>query len=64
MARILVINHGVSIQNLLLEVLEDEGYNVVEAHNRYEGIPRDETEPSTMAPSDIMYLMAFNPAQL
>ena len=59
MARILVIDHDASIRNLLREVLEDEGYSVVEAHNGYEGIQRDQPEPAAMALSDIMYLVAF-----
>lgn len=62
MARILVIDHDASIRNLLREVLEDEGYSVVEAHNGYEGIQRDQRaqpEPPAVVMSDIMYLVAF-----
>lgn len=59
MARILVIDHDASICNLLREVLEDEGYSVVEAHNGYEGIQRAQPEPPAVVMSDIMYLVAF-----
>jgi CheY-like chemotaxis protein len=58
-ARILVIDHDASIRNLLREVLEDEGYSVVEAHNGYEGMQRDEAEPPAVVMSDVMYLVAF-----
>lgn len=59
MARILVIDHDTTIRNLLRDVLEDEGYSVVEAHNGYEGMVHDETEAPAAAMADIMYLVAF-----
>ena len=59
MARILVIDHDAAIRNLLREVLEDEGYSVVEAHNGYEGLQHDQPEPPAVAMSDVMYLVAF-----
>lgn len=59
MARILVIDHDASIRNLLREVLEDEGYSVVEAHNGYEGLQQDQAEPPAVVMSDVMYLVAF-----
>lgn len=59
MARILVIDHDAYLRNLLREVLEDEGYSLVEAHNSYEGIQPDQLGPPLMRTSDIMYLVAF-----
>ena len=59
MARILVIDPDACLRNLLREVLQDEGYDVVEAHNGYEGLQRDDAEPTELAQTDIMYLVAF-----
>jgi CheY-like chemotaxis protein len=58
-ARILVIDHDTPIRDLLREVLEGEGYSVVEAHNGYEGLQQDQPAPPAMVMSDIMYLVAF-----
>ena len=45
MARILVIDGDVCLRNALRDILEQEGYNVVEAHNDYEGLTRDQASP-------------------
>lgn len=59
MVRILLIDPDACLRNLLREVLEDEGYSVVDAHNCYEGIQRDQPESSAMMMADVMYLVAF-----
>jgi CheY-like chemotaxis protein len=58
-ARILVIDPDACLRNLLREVLEHEGYDVVEAHNGYEGLQRYQQEPVDRANTDVMYLVAF-----
>jgi len=58
-ARILVIDPDACLRNLLREVLEHEGYDVVEAHNGYEGLQRYETKPAEQTNTDVMYLVAF-----
>ena len=59
MARILVFDADAPIRNLLREVLELEGYDVVEADNAYEGIQQSQTAPTDLAMQDIAYLIAF-----
>lgn len=59
MARILVMDSDTSIRNLLREVLEDEGYSVVEPHNTYEGLSGDQMELPLPFVSGVMYLVAF-----
>jgi len=60
MARILVFDADIPIRNLLREVLELEGYDVVEADNAYEGIQQSQTAaPTQLATLDIAYLVAF-----
>jgi len=60
MARILVFDADAPIRNLLREVLELEGYDVVEADNAYEGIKQPQTAmPTDLATPDIAYLVAF-----
>ena len=60
MARILVFDADAPIRNLLREVLELEGYDVVEADNAYEGIQQPQTAvPTELAMPDIAYLIAF-----
>ena len=59
MARILVFDADTPIRNLLREVLELEGYDVVEADNAYEGLQRSQTAPIDLAMPDITYLIAF-----
>ena len=60
MARILVFDADAPIRNLLREVLELEGYDVVEADNAYEGIkPPQAAMPPDLATPDIAYLVAF-----
>jgi DNA-binding response OmpR family regulator len=60
MARILVFEADVPIRNLLREVLELEGYDVLEADNAYEGIPQSQAViPAGLATPDIAYLIAF-----
>jgi DNA-binding response OmpR family regulator len=58
-ARILVIDPDACLRNLLREVLQHAGYDVVEAHNSYEGLRREEMEPAELMQTDIMYLVAF-----
>ena len=59
MARILVIDGDVCLRNALRDILEQEGYDVVEAHNDYEGLTRDQAMPLDPAPQAIQYLVAF-----
>jgi CheY-like chemotaxis protein len=59
MARILVFDADIPIRNLLREVLELEGYDVVEADNAYEGLQPSQTAPTDLALPDIAYLIAF-----
>ena len=59
MARILVFDADAPIRNLLREVLELEGYDVVEADNAYEGLQQSQTAPIDLAIRDIAYLVAF-----
>jgi len=60
MARILVFDADAPIRNLLREVLELEGYDVVEADNAYEGVQQSQTAmPTEPATPGIMYLVAF-----
>jgi len=60
MARILVFDADTPIRNLLREVLELEGYDVVEADNAYEGIQQSQTAtPAQLSTLDIAYLVAF-----
>jgi len=59
MARILVFDADAPIRNLLREVLELEGYNVVEADNAYEGFQQAQAVPTALAMPDIAYLIAF-----
>ena len=56
MARILVFDADAPIRNLLREVLEFEGYDVVEADNTYEGIQQSRAAPMELK---IAYLVAF-----
>jgi CheY-like chemotaxis protein len=59
MARILVFDADMPIRNLLREVLELEGYDVVEADNAYEGLQQSQTAPIDLAMPDVAYLIAF-----
>ena len=59
MARILLFDADAPIPNLLREVLELEGYDVVEADNAYEGIQQPQAAPTDLAMPDITYLIAF-----
>jgi DNA-binding response OmpR family regulator len=59
MARILVFDADAPIRNLLREVLELEGYDVVEADNTYEGMRQSQTAPTDLARPDIAYFIAF-----
>jgi two-component system nitrogen regulation response regulator NtrX len=59
MARILVFDADAPIRNLLREVLELEGYDVVEADNAYEGLQQSQAAPPDLAMPDIAYLIAF-----
>jgi CheY-like chemotaxis protein len=59
MARILVFDADAPIRNLLREVLELEGYDVVEADNTYEGLQQSHTVPTGLAMPDIAYFIAF-----
>jgi CheY-like chemotaxis protein len=59
MARILVFDADAPIRNLLREMLELEGYDVVEADNAYEGIQQAQARPMELAMPEIAYLIAF-----
>jgi CheY-like chemotaxis protein len=59
MARILVIDGDVCLRNVLRDILEQEGYDVIEVHNDYEGLTRDQARPLDPAPQAIQYLVAF-----
>ena len=59
MARILVFDADAPIRNLLREVLELEGYDVVEADNAYEGLQPSQAAPTDLTMPDIAYLIAF-----
>ena len=59
MARILVFDADAPMRNLLREVLELEGYDVVEADNAYEGIQQSRATPMELRMSEIAYLVAF-----
>ena len=59
MARILVFDADAPIRNLLREVLELEGYDVVEADNAYEGLQQSHAAPADLTMPDIAYFIAF-----
>ena len=59
MARILVFDADTPIRNLLREVLELEGYDVVEADNAYEGFQQSQAVPTDLAIRDTAYFVAF-----
>ena len=59
MARILVFDADAPIRNLLREVLEFEGYDVVEADNAYEGLQPSQATLTDLVMPDIAYLIAF-----
>jgi CheY-like chemotaxis protein len=59
MARILVFDADAPMRNLLREVLELEGYDVVEADNAYEGIQQSQATPMELMMPEIAYLVAF-----
>jgi CheY-like chemotaxis protein len=59
MARILVFDADAPMRNLLREVLEFEGYDVVEADNAYEGIQHSPATPMEWGMPEIAYLVAF-----
>jgi len=59
MARILVFDADAPIRNLLREVLELEGYDVVEADNAYEGLQPSQATLTDLVMPDIAYLIAF-----
>ena len=59
MARIRVVAAEAPIRNLLREVLELEGYDVVEAANAYEGLQQSQAARTDLAIRDIAYLVAF-----
>jgi CheY-like chemotaxis protein len=59
MARILVFDADAPMRNLLREVLEFEGYDVVEADNAYEGIQQPQATPKELGMREIAYLVAF-----
>ena len=47
------------LRNVLREVLQQEGYDVVEADNTYEAIPPAQPAPTGRAWPDAAYLIAF-----
>ncbi len=58
MAQILVMDPDTCLRNLLQEVLAEEGYTVIEAHNGYEGLRR--AQPAEGMP-DILYFVTLGP---
>jgi len=59
MARILVLDEDAPLRNLLCDVLEEEGYRLVEAHNSYEGLRCPSPASPEIAIVGITYLVAF-----
>jgi CheY-like chemotaxis protein len=59
MARILVFDADAPMRNLLREVLELEGYDVVEADNAYEGLQQPQAIPMELGRPEVAYLVAF-----
>ena len=60
MARILVFEDDECLLNVVREVLEGEGYTVVEACNDYEGLPQDHARLVTaLPPQGTRYLLAY-----
>ena len=57
-ARILILDHDVMLRNLLCDILEEESYSVVEAHNGYEGLWRGQATPASGGLSHVLYLVA------
>lgn len=54
MARILIIDDDAQLRATLREVLEREGYGVVEAYNGREGLKRYQTAPTEVIIIDIL----------
>ncbi len=59
MVRIVMMDQDACLRHLVQEVLEEEGYCVVEAHNSYEGLQCDLAARPTGTRSDLVYLVAF-----
>ena len=55
----MLIDPEACLRNLLREVLEHEGYEVVEAHNACEELQSYPPEPTELANTDVVYLVAF-----
>jgi len=59
MARIVILDEDACLRHLLHAVLEKEGYQVVEAHNSYEGLQHDQEARPAVARLALVYLVAF-----
>ena len=59
MARIVMLDQDASLRHLLYAVLEQEGYQVVEAHNSYEGLQHDQVARPAVTKLEVVYLVAF-----
>ncbi len=59
MALIVILDQDASLRHLLHEVLEEEGYRVVEAQNSYEGLHHDQEAWPAVARAELVYLVAF-----
>ncbi len=59
MARIVILDEDASLRHLLHAALEKEGYQVVEAHNSYEGLQHDQATRPAVPRAEVVYLVAF-----
>jgi len=59
MTRILIIEPEASLRTLLREALEEEGYDVVEAANSYEGLQTPDVALPEGITLDIRYLIVW-----
>jgi len=54
MARVLIIDDDAQVLAMLRETLEDEGYEVVDAHNGKEGLRRYREDPTDLIITDLI----------
>jgi CheY-like chemotaxis protein len=59
MALMLIVEPEASLRTLLYEVLEQEGYVVIEAANSYEGLVAGDTAIPAGITLEISYLVVF-----
>lgn len=59
MALMLIVEPEASLRTLIYEVLEQEGYVVIEAANSYEGLVAGDATVPTDVTSEISYLVVF-----